>query len=126
MPVLTTHGGTDVKKRLSLAAGALVAAMLPGVAAAQTTPADDTNQFTVPVADYAWDGRLASDVTRDYVWDRRLTSDATRDYVWDGRLASDVTRDYVWDRRLTSGATRDYVWDGRLADSLTLDVALTK
>ena len=58
-----------MKKRsiMALVVGGLLAAMLPGVAAGQTTQAED----------YVWDGRLASDVTRDYVWDGRLASSYT-------------------------------------------------
>jgi hypothetical protein len=49
MPVLATHEGTVVKKRLSLApaAGALVAAMLPGAVAAQDDEAEDISLLFV-------------------------------------------------------------------------------
>ncbi len=96
-----------MKKRfvVAMVAGALLAAMLPGVATAQGSSAADASTFVIPAPDYVWDGRLASVVTRDYIWDRRLASAAAPDYVWDGRLASVVTRDYIWDRRLASAAT---------------------
>jgi hypothetical protein len=63
-----------VKKRFisSLVAGGLMAAMLPGVAAAQTIQAEGTT--TVSASDYVFDGRLASNLTSDYVWDGRLAS----------------------------------------------------
>jgi hypothetical protein len=93
-----------VKKRsiLSLVAGGLLAAMLPGAAVAQTIQAEGTSTLTVPAPDYVFDGRLASNLTREYVWDGRLAAHLTPDYVFDGRLASNLTREYVWDGRLAS------------------------
>jgi len=101
-----------VKKRsiMTLVAGGLLAATLPGMAAAQGSSTASTT--AVPASDYVWDGRLASNPTSEY--------------VWDGRLASPVTREYVWDDRLASSLTDDYVWDGRLASSPSLDLALTE
>ncbi len=84
-----------MKKRqmLSLAAGGLMAAMLPGVAAAQTIEAQEPTSFAAQVPDYVFDGRLAGDLTPglEYVWDGRLASNLTREYVWDRRLADDLT-----------------------------------
>lgn len=103
-----------MKKRsiMALVAGGLLTAMLPGAVVAQTFQADGTNSFAASAPEYAWDGRLASSVTREYVWDSRLASSTTSDYAWDGRLASSYTSDYAW--------------DGRLASSYTSDLALTK
>ncbi len=95
---------------MALAAGALLAAMLPGVATAQGSTSADVTTLSTLTPDFGWDGRLAGNPTNDY--------------VWDGRLASDVTRDYVWDRRLASGPTLDYAWDGRLAGSPSLALVL--
>jgi hypothetical protein len=84
-----------VKKRsiMSLVAGGLLAMALPGVAAAQAPQADGTTPFTVPALDYAWDGRLASNLTLDYDWDNRLASSYALDYDWDNRLASSYAPD---------------------------------
>ena len=78
-----------MKKRsfVALVAGGLLAAMLPGVAAAQGSSSADAPTSVSPEPAYVWNGRLASDVTRDYIWDRRLTSSTAPAYVWDGRLA---------------------------------------
>lgn len=78
---------------MSLVAGGLLAMALPGMAAAQAPQVDGSTPFTVPALDYAWDGRLVSNLTREYVWDRRLASSLTLDYTWDNRLASSYAPD---------------------------------
>ena len=82
-----------MKKRsvISLVAGGLLAAMLPGVAAAQGSASANVATLSALVSDYVWDGRLAGDLPREYIWDRRLTSGPSPDYVWDNRLASSPT-----------------------------------
>ncbi len=78
-----------MKKRsvMALVAGALLTAMLPGMAAAQGSTSTDVTSLATLTRDYVWDGRLAGNLTNDYVWDGRLAGNLTNIYVWDRRLA---------------------------------------
>ena len=76
---------------MALVTGGLLAAILPGVAAAQGSSSADVTTLATLTPDYVWDGRLAGDLTREYIWDSRLAASLTPDYVWDGRLAGSPT-----------------------------------